>query len=230
MTFEKHNTGLLIESFRLVSVIEIEPFLYEEPGRKRPTMSLIDDPSAWAHYWLQSLVDSKITGLLPIKKASWLVATSSFTPENQATLDTLLKIMWRDDETPSLSGGLALVDDEGPVWLEPSCCCDFGNIRDWETLVCSPPSEWTMLWIGHPWVYVRLDGAQVVFSDYSEENEATGDESFRVAVENLRTAVSDAKAELLRFSSLVSKTLESEGHETAMATARALCGINLCDP
>src|SRR4051812_41627639 len=92
----------LVESFRLLPVIEIEPFPYQTEGRESHSGLGGDDPAAWDAYWRDSLADSRITDLVPIREHSWLVATSSFTDSNHDMLHKVLSVRWKHHkEIPS---------------------------------------------------------------------------------------------------------------------------------
>ena len=58
------------------------------------------------------------------------------------------------EEVRTLSGGLAVVY-EGKCLLEPQCCCDLNNIRDWsEATTYRGNEEDVTLWTGHPCLHI----------------------------------------------------------------------------
>ncbi len=235
MTAANSSETAFIESFRLAPVIEIEPFPYKAEDRKHPEGPGNDQAGSWAAYWRDSLADSGIKGIEPIREASWYVATTSFSDSNQGALNRLLTIYWRHHkETPEsllarecspLSGGLAMINDSNTPLLQPSCCGDLGNFMEWTTIMSDPPPKWTMLWIGHPWVHVKARGEWIDFSEESESNEPDR-ASFSAATDKVQRALLDAKTELTRFAILVEKALIQFGcSRDTDAIAQFLCGL-----
>lgn len=225
----------VVESSRLIPVIEIVPSIYQKEGRHPPPPLAKDDLGAWSAYWRDSLADSGITGLMPIREGSWLVATSSFEAANQATLDQVLSKQWNqhevlpldaEDADPALlSGGFCLIDENAKLWLEPTCCGDLGTLADWVTVAASPPTAWSMLWIGHPWVHVRGDGANLLFGNCTD-NELPDEEVFAVPLSRLQTELDSTHAELVRFSRLIQRSLEVFGCTGDLeSAARRICGV-----
>ncbi len=129
------NDLTLFREIRLIPVLELEPWVFSTVERPRPSGSVLETPEGWARYWLDSLADSGITGLTPLRPGSWHVQVHQLgDPE---TLEKILRIHTRDvdgieapidaEEIPTLSGGLALLS-KGEVLIEPTCCSDLGNL------------------------------------------------------------------------------------------------------
>jgi hypothetical protein len=234
MDKSQENSPTLVDSFRLVPVIEIEPFPYMAKGRSYPAdSSAASDPAAWAAYWRESLADSNIEGVVPIRDGSWLVPTESFKEETQEVLEAVLSGLWKHHkvEVTDISsagfsgGGIVLMDHEGTIWLQPSCCGDLGSLKDWGGLVSSPPESWNMLWIGHPWVYARHEGGRIIFSDQTESNDPA-EEVFTVPLARLKSELALAHQELIRFSSHVESAMTAYGYSGDVTrTVKQFCGV-----
>ena len=135
------KTGMLpvLKDIELVPVIELEPWTFSTRERSSPSGSGREMPQAWHRYWLDSLADSGVVGLTPIRPTSWLVRTQQLT--NTATLTNILTTLvqkWGGpelfsdpDSRPVLNGGLALFGG-GELLVTPTCCCDFGNLADYD--------------------------------------------------------------------------------------------------
>src|SRR5262245_32518256 len=92
---------LTLQDVELIPVLKLEPFNFAARARPMPAGYRWDMPEEWHRYWLASLADSGITGLMPLKKNSWHVPTSEFT--NPAPLGKLLEVIFRnlsDKESP----------------------------------------------------------------------------------------------------------------------------------
>ena len=70
---------VVLEDIELIPVLKFEPFRFATEGRSSPSGAYEDMREEWHRYWLESLADSRITGLMPIERGSWHVPTSEFT-------------------------------------------------------------------------------------------------------------------------------------------------------
>jgi len=128
------------------------------------------------------------------------------------------------DSKPVLDGGLALLDSDGHLLVEPHCCGDLGDLRDWQEAARYTGTAWQMLWIGHPWLSVRFERGQLVISAPHESNDPVA--KWAVDPDDLERAVRVAAAELHRFSELVVPFLSSHGFQgNAHAMAETLVGL-----
>src|SRR6516162_6525404 len=102
--------GLIwLRDLELVPALELEPGRFSTRERPRPSGSGLEMPMAWDRYWLDCLADSGITGLNPLRPASWHVPVRAL---DQEVLGKLLRTPARDgssiearsvaDESPAL--------------------------------------------------------------------------------------------------------------------------------
>lgn len=225
------NDLTLLREVELIPVLELEPWVFSTVERPRPSGSVLETPEGWARYWLDSLADSGITGLTPLRPGSWHVPAHQLgDPE---TLEKILRIHTRDvdgieapidaEEIPTLSGGLALLS-KGEVLIEPTCCSDLGNLSEWRNAAGYRQPEWRMLWIGHPWLSARYDGRLLVISEPHESDTPSGRWAVDAGV--LDRAVDAAEVELERFSRRLERVLMSLGSgDQAGRLARRLAGL-----
>lgn len=155
----------------LIIVIEINPYDFAKNEYESPMVSMEENPEACHSFWLKSISDSGLQNLEAIQKGSYLVDTTTI---NEAEWETILQqhleeIEWDfyDDQIGKLSGGIAMLIDDH-FMIVPECCGDIGMINDWEMIPENASTNWTQLWIGHPWIYYRRNGNHIEFSDYTE--------------------------------------------------------------
>jgi hypothetical protein len=154
----------MLEALSLSPVIEFEPGRYQREGRAYPRVSSQEGPDAWQHYWLVSLSDAGIDELMPIRTASWLVATATLT--RPATLHRLIertlaacdlqaeRLPDALDGSPlheclsPLDGGF-VIGSRGRSLAEPACCGDLGNLAGFRDALKLDDDGWHPIWTGH---------------------------------------------------------------------------------
>jgi hypothetical protein len=201
----------LAENVELVPVLEFEPFACA-PDEQAPSSG---DPEAWHQHWQKCLALAGLGTLEPVEPGSWFVALPSLT--DWTILLRVLQVHLREVNPNSLEqveaflqlrGGYALREG-GTVLFQPGCCCDFGNLNDWRGAATYRGAEWTMLWIGHPWVSVRFEDGALVLSEQHEGERPPTDGLYRLAPDLLSEAIDRAEAEVLRFAERVLPALAS---------------------
>jgi hypothetical protein len=151
----------------LVPVVELEPVTYATRERESPATARAADMEAWDRYWRDCLGDAGIVDLKPYQLGSWLVPVERLVDDR--VLDALLDAHGEDDfaEPPgALSGGFVL--ETQSTTLEPQCCGDLANLDEWRRAAELKAPDWEMLWIGHPWAFVRAEGDRLWFSEPAE--------------------------------------------------------------
>lgn len=226
------SSVVILEAVELIPVVELEPGYFSTQGRKSPAGSLQDDLEDWSRYWSDSVADSGITGLRPLQPGSWHVPTAGF--DDLANLQRFLEVTFRrwggvdvlsdPDCKPVLDGGLALLQPDGGVLIEPQCCADVGGLNDWAAAAAYRGALWTMLWIGHPWLSVRYQAPWVILSDLHESDDPC--DQWAAFPNELYRAVNQAKAELERFADQIACLLPSLGYPAdPVIMARRLTGL-----
>ena len=71
--------------------------------------------------------------------------------------------------TYSIRGGYVLKTNAQTVY--PACCGSLEDIESWEMAAGWQKPKWEMIWIGHPWIYCRHDGAQLEFTLPTESSD-----------------------------------------------------------
>ena len=160
----------------LIPVLELTPRSYSTRQRQTPEGSIAENPDGWFTYWSESLADAGIHGLTPWTPGSWLVTIDQL--HNPDLLRTVITNAAPDmalvdiEEIGALSGGYVLSHDG--VTLLPGCCGDLSNLEYWRRAATDSNESWAMLWLGHPWTFVRSSGDVLRFVEPSERQEADG--------------------------------------------------------
>lgn len=223
---------IVLEGIELVPVLELEPFKFATQTRKSPSGTSSEVPDDWCRYWSDSLADSGITALRPIRRGSWHVPTVNFgLPSN---LQRFLEKTFQEwggidslsdsDCRPVLDGGLALRCSASDILIEPGCCADLGEAKNWKEAAAYREGEWQMLWIGHPWLSVRYQPPWLIVSEPHESNAPS--DRWAILPEELDRAADDAKAELERFAVELAGVLPVLGYpEDPVMMGRKVAGL-----
>lgn len=111
-----------------------------------------------------------------------------------------------EEKIAPLDGGLRVEGKDGVI--EHQCCSEFDDYMTWEFILDKQATHWTEIWIGHPWIYYRIDGRWVYLSDYCED--IPGSLDFRFAFDKdhflstLRIRVNEAH----RFKQRIQKVIQ----------------------
>ncbi len=89
--------------------------------------------------------------------------------------------------------------------VEPTCCCDLGDIANWKAAATFQGKDWEILWIGHPWLSMKFRQPWLLLSEPHESNDPV--ERWAVKPDELGQAVSAAEDELSHFSKMIASVL-----------------------
>jgi len=223
---------VVLEGIELIPVLELEPCKFATHTRKSPCGTFWEVPEEWFCYWSDSLADSGITGLRPLRRGSWHVPTVNF--DFSINLQQFLEMTFQEwggidslsdpDCKPVLNGGLALRCAASDLLIEPGCCADLGDANNWKGAAEYRGPGWQMLWIGHPWLSVRYQAPWLILSERHESNDPS--DRWAVFPEELNHAVDDAKTELERFAEELARLLLVLGYQDdPESMGRKLAGL-----
>jgi hypothetical protein len=139
-----------------------------------PKNSYKDKPLEWIKYWKKCLKDSGLEELNLINdtNGSCLINLNNIKDEDlEIILVKELKEIDLDkyeDEILPFDGGLVIKNETNKTIIQPQCCGDLGNIKDWLDTYSKVTNTWTKLWIGHPWIYIRKKNNNIELSNYNE--------------------------------------------------------------
>jgi hypothetical protein len=147
-------------------------------------------------------------------------------------LDASIDAMSSDDEVGDIADAEGLYDDagfvvvvDGEIVSRPMCCSSFGEaMRDWRIVIGEQSSDWSMVWIGHPWQMVRVVDGVIELSEPTEADNS----SLRAAtfpVESFAVALRRAEQDLREFVCRFAKRLAERGFDGGLDTSCRLLGV-----
>lgn len=158
---------------KLTNTIEVAPYDYAKSEYDFPNTTSAIAPSEWNEFWLKCISDSNLGRLKSIREGSYLVdiATLQFEEISEILKKELKNIDLKDsvNQVGHLCGGV-VIELNGEIILEPTCCGDLSNLSGWEDIFHSELGEWHMLWVGHPWIFYRRVNGSIEFSEYTDLN------------------------------------------------------------
>jgi hypothetical protein len=225
------HSVVVLEDIELIPVLELEPTVFAADDRPLPSGTCQDMREEWCRYWLDSLADSGITGLMAVERGSWNVPTSEFT--DPTLLGRVLEVIFQkrlEGELPPdwgpLNGGLALRCQSQSVLIEPGCCADLGDVAGWRKVVGYRQAEWRLLPIGHPSQWVLYRTPRLIISDLHEAVEPPPTARWAICPDQLQVALVAAEIELERFAGQIAGALPSRYEADARRMGRTLAGLN----
>lgn len=215
----------------LINVIEISPLLYTKDDFELPESSDYPDPEEWHFNWEEAA--SKLNfNFKTIEKGSHVADIETIDDENlQMILKARLEDMEDDPEegifTLAFDGGIALEKDS-KIYIQPMCCGDMSDLKNWQDLLANSSREWKTLWIGHPWVLYRKENGKISFSEYTESNEIDP-EKIKILVEveesELKAEVEKAVQRQINFKNRVLIMLKKINAKNPERMAELLTGM-----
>ena len=215
---------------KLINTIEIEPWGYTQNKYDSPSISRSEDPKGWSDFWYKCISDSNLQNLKPIELGSYLVDLSKI---GEAELNIILKKELEDIDLSNyqeyvgpIIGGIVILENDKIV-LEPTCCVDLSDIQNWEEIESTELNKWTLLWIGHPWIFYKRTEKYIAISDYTDYNlEDFKDisEKHKFSEQELLSEIKSSRKHQIEFENLVSKTLIKMGVKNANEIAKIMSG------
>jgi hypothetical protein len=221
-----------LEDIELIPVLQLDPYDFRAGDRPMPSGSYDDMPGAWHCYWLGSLADSGLTGVVPVQRGSWNVPTSDLADATmlRRVLEVILQkrqemesAMEEPHDWGPLHGGLALCCQSQYVVAEPGCCADLSDAAGWRGVVDYRDAGWSPLPIGHPTQSVQYRSPRLIISDPHETMGPTA--CWAVCPEQLRAALVPAQVELERFAERIAGALPLSYEGDAGLMSRKLAGL-----
>lgn len=158
---------------KLLNTIEISPYDYSNVEYEYPNSSSSELSQEWDKFWKRCISDKNLQGLSAIRKGSYLVDIETI---NDNELEEIIRnelkevdLRYYEEQVSQICGGIVICENNISL-IEPTCCGDIGNIKEWENIFEDKQGDWFQLWIGHPWVFYKKENGNVEFSDYTESN------------------------------------------------------------
>jgi len=198
---------------KLFNVIEINPFKYSQEDYEIPELSDSSSSEERDDRW-QKAISTLDLNLKLIEEDSYFVDIETIDDEN---LKIILKIVFDDRDIDieeenylMLFDGGILLKKDNELLLEPQCCADLEDIKNWEYIFENSSSDWSQLWIGHPWIFYKKENGKIQFSNYTEDllNEWENRQSvFEVDELDLQIEINKIKERQIHFNNRVIKLL-----------------------
>lgn len=198
---------------QLFNVIEINPFKYSQEDYEIPELSDSSSSEERNDRW-QKAISTLDLNLKLIEEDSYFVDIETIDDKN---LKIILKIVFDDRDIDieeenylMLFDGGILLKKDNELLLEPQCCADLEDIKNWEYIFENSSSDWSQLWIGHPWIFYKKENGKIQFSDYTEDllNEWENRQSvFEVDELDLQIEINKIKERQIHFNNRVIKLL-----------------------
>jgi hypothetical protein len=186
----------LTGDIRLQSVIKIIPWnLFKLSGSKK----IPRNTEKRYAMWKEAMVKGGLESIEPIEVGSFYVPVSQLTDDVLQHIDASSHHIHPDKLWESFGeGGEALLHDDKVLFL-PMCCSEFGTLAEWEDVAAYRESEWAMVWIGHPWIYMKYDDGWLYFTDYTEGEADKAKVLYAIQPQKIAKAVKRAKPETEAF-------------------------------
>lgn len=198
---------------KLFNVIEINLFKYSQEDYEIPELSDSSSSEERDDRW-QKAISTLDLNLKLIEEDSYFVDIETIDDEN---LKIILKIVFDDRDIDieeenylMLFDGGILLKKDNQLLLQPQCCADLEDIKNWEYIFENSSSDWSQLWIGHPWIFYKKENGKIQFSDYTEDllNEWENRQSvFEVDELDLQIEINKIKERQIHFNNRVIKLL-----------------------
>jgi hypothetical protein len=121
-------------------------------------------------------------------------------------------------------GGIVIINDKEVIHHQ--CCGGISDYKNWVEFLEESPSEWTEIWIGHPWIYGRISNNIIELSDYIEHTGALKPENLRIKtkidVSTFKTALDIAVLRIAEIKARILAILLVEMPEIAVEVANLL--------
>lgn len=218
-----------LTDLQLVPVLELLPWQFSD--RESPTVPEHERAAAWSRHWFDCLEEAGVIGLNPVAPNSCHIPVTALT--DLTTLDHILNKLVEPDtrsdpeSATALSGGVALVSG-GAVLVEPQCCVDLGDWREWHSIAAHTAPKWKSLWIGHPCLAARAEGSDLVLAGPHES--APPEPHWVFDRELVAPAVERAVRELERFADRLTVVLlgpDAKRGAEVRALAQRLAGVTV---
>lgn len=214
----------------LINAIEVSPLKYSKEEYELPEISDYPDAEEWYRKW-EEAVSKLDLGFHTIQKDSYLVDIETIDDEDlQMILETNLQeidLEEFEDQIIAFDGGIVLKDN-GQVLIIPTCCGDIGNIKEWQQIFENKTSDWSEIWIGHPWIFYKKENGKIQFSDYSELNikDVTDMKPiFEVDESELKIEFEKVKQHRINFKNRIAEVLEKMNFENSERMSELMTGI-----
>lgn len=214
----------------LINVIEISPLKYSKEEYELPEVSDPPNSEEWYKQWVKA-VSTIDLDFDTIDKESYFVDIETIDNENlKIILEVDLQEIDLDDfedQIMPFDGGIVLKKDH-KILIKPTCCGDIGNVKEWQRIFENKTSDWSEIWIGHPWIFYRRENGKIQFSDYSDLNLKEFIDIkpiFEIDESELKIELEKAKQHQIKFKNKITEVLKKMNIESAEKISELMIGM-----
>lgn len=207
---------------KLINTIEINPLQYAGENHELPEISDYPDPEEWFEKW-KEMASALNCNFKVIGESSDLIDIETIDDEN---LKMILEKA--EDWSVAFDGGIVMTENN-KIRIEPQCCGSMGNIWEWQKIFDNTTSDWSEMWIGHPWIFYRKQKGKVQFSDYSDVDLKEIKDIkliFEVDEAELKNEFQKVKQHHIHFKNRITAILKRMNVDSADEISALLMGIN----
>lgn len=215
---------------KLSNTIVINPYDYSNTEYECPTGSSSEFPDEWNEFWTRCISDKNLGNLCAIRKGSYLVDIETI---NDKELEEIIKNELKEveledfaEQVSRISGGIVIIENNIPL-IEPTCCGDIGNIKEWESIFEDKSNGWYQLWIGHPWLFYKKENGNIEFSNYTDlnlENFKDIKSKFQFSDDELKKEIKIVRNQLNQFELRIRKILDKMGINNSEQISKLMTG------
>ncbi len=213
---------------QLVPVIELSVFDFAAEDKTFPSGSRVDQPAEWRHLWFDVMKSAGLTGLEPLPGTDLVPIERIVDASMIRTIiagELRVQGPWGDiDEVSPINGGYVW-RHEGTQLL-PGCCADLGNLNEIRDALRIKAGSWEMVWMGHPWVYARVNGGRLEISPPTEGNAPTDQPLlFDLEFADVELAIAAAERVATEFQARLEDAMKRDFGARATALSKALVAL-----
>lgn len=191
----------IIKNIILEPVIKFEPSTFEDLNDKID-YEYCNENGNWNDFYKKSLEKIGIFNVEFTENNSWFISINEFNDDNLKKLvkwdlnkrfnpeyDEFISAYLTKESLYSWFSGGYLLKNKDANLIHPKCCVGFEDFTDWENIKNKKNNVWEMLWIGHPWVFYKLEENRIIISEFTESEPL---------IENCESWLSIDKTELIQ--------------------------------
>ena len=167
----------ILSNIKLVPVINFHPhYMMEEDNP-----SIYTSPSTKEeryHLWKNMMLTFGLERLKPVRVGMEMVNLMEIDEhslgvmlqlyfEHQCGETDIKKAYKQVNKYSSFYGGVILYEAE-ELLISPQCCVCLSDYNEWKGL--EPSKNFKRIWVGHPWIYYKTEGDNILLTEYIEKD------------------------------------------------------------
>ena len=211
-----------LDNIKLNLILELNPWDFTEDPYPYDKDNTIENRYKW---WKHVMTSVGINQIEPISKSNYVNTNSISNSDLMIILKDHMERNgpgeYSDSMSPLYGGVLLLNNDE--IMISPNCCTDMVDHYQW--LEIEPTKIPKQIWIGHPWIFYKTEGTEIIFSNFVEKNSEDllpEDLILKGSLNQILEEAEKLKEYVSNFETQVRNCLTEIGHEKPGAMAKCL--------